>query len=92
VPTINNAVVYFVPLSDSEGHFLTARVMEAGQLSLSNIPPGTYRLLAFASPQKELDFMNPIEMRKYESKGIVLQLAPNQRATLPSPLVMVDEP
>jgi hypothetical protein len=92
VPTINNAVVYFVPLSDSEGHFLTARVMEAGQLSLSNIPPGTYRLLAFASPQKELDFMNPVEMRKYESKGIVLQLAPNQRATLPSPLVMVDEP
>jgi hypothetical protein len=88
----SNAIVYFLPISDSEGQFRSARVMEAGRLSLGFIPPGTYRLLAFASPQKELDLFNPVEMRKYESKGIVLQLAPNEREKLPTPLIVVDEP
>jgi hypothetical protein len=62
------------------------------QFTLTQIPPGTYRLLAFPTAQKDLDLSNPVEMRKYESKGIVLQLAPNQNETLPTPLTLVDEP
>jgi hypothetical protein len=91
LPASNGAFVYFVPTSDSEGQFRTTRAMN-GQFSMGLIPPGTYRVLAFASEQKELDFRNPVEMRKYESKGLVLSLAPNQHENLQTPLTLVDEP
>jgi hypothetical protein len=92
LPPPSSAIVYFVPERDSEGQFVSTRVMDAGRFWLSHIPPGTYRLLAFESPQKELDLLNPVEMRKYESKGIVLQLAPKQREELANPILVVDEP
>jgi len=91
-PPPGNATVYFVPTGDSEGQFRSIRTTENGQFALSQIPPGTYRLLAFLTEQKNLDLLNPVEMRKYESKGIVLQLAPDQRETLQAPLTLVDEP
>jgi hypothetical protein len=87
-----NATVYFVPASDSDGQFRAVGTGENGQFALSHIPPGTYRLLAFATAQKELDFFNAVEMGRYESKGIVLQLAPKQREQLSNPLIVVDEP
>jgi hypothetical protein len=91
MPAANGVFVYFVPTSDSEGQFREVRAMN-GQFALGMIPPGTYRLLAFASEQKELDFRNSEEMRKYESKGVVLSLAPNQHQELQTPLTLVDEP
>ena len=91
-PPPGNATVYFVPTGDSEGQLRSIRTTENGQFALSQIPPGTYRLLAFPTEQKNLDLLNPVEMRKYESKGIVLQLAPDQRETLQAPLTLVDEP
>jgi hypothetical protein len=90
-PAANNAEVYFVPTSDSEGQFREIRAMN-GQFSLGMIPPGTYRVLAFTREQKEVDFSNKEEMRKFESKGVVLSLAPNQREDLQTPLTLVDEP
>jgi len=91
LPAPNGTFVYFVPASDSEGQFREVRAMN-GQFALSQVPPGTYRVLAFASEQKELDFLNPVEMRKFESKGIVLSLALNQHENLQTPLTLVDEP
>ena len=90
-PRPSNATVYFVPVGDSDGQFREVRAMN-GQFGLSQIPPGTYRLLAFANEQKGLDFLNPVEMRKFESKGLVLSLAPNQHENLQAPLTLVDEP
>jgi hypothetical protein len=91
LPAPNGTFVYFVPASDSEGQFREVRAMN-GQFALNQVPPGTYRVLAFASEQKELDFLNPVEMRKFESKGIVLSLALNQHENLQTPLTLVDEP
>jgi hypothetical protein len=90
-PASISAFVYFVPTTDSDGQFLVEREMN-GQFAENQIPPGTYRVLAFASEQKEVDFLNPVEMRKFESKGVVLTLAPNQHEELPTPLTLVDEP
>jgi hypothetical protein len=91
LPAPNGVFVYFVPTSDSEGQFREVRAMN-GQFSLGMIPPGTYRLLAFVSEQKEMDFRNAEEMRKFESKGVVLSLAPNQRVEMQAPLTLLDEP
>jgi hypothetical protein len=92
VAPASDATVYFLPVGDSDGQFRSVQTHGNEQFTLTQIPPGTYRLLAFPTAQKDLDLSNPVEMRKYESKGIVLQLAPNQNETLPTPLTLVDEP
>lgn len=75
----SSAHVYCIPLPDSSGEFREIWVPQDGKFGPQQIPPGTYRLLAFSSWQPELEYHNPEAMRAFESKGQVLRLVAGQK-------------
>jgi hypothetical protein len=74
--------VYLVPLPESTGHFREIWVSPDGHFSSAGIPPGDYRVLAFARKQPELEYRNDQAMRTYDSKGQVIHLLPDQKERL----------
>jgi hypothetical protein len=86
------AFVYFLPLSDSEGQFHQTQAGEDGAFTERQIPPGTYRILAFDRMNAQLGSTIQEARRKYDSSGVVVTLAPNQKEKLPSPVILVSEP
>jgi hypothetical protein len=81
------AHVYFVPLPDSSGQFKDIWVSADGKFSEPQMPPGTYRVLAFDRPQPELEYRNPEAMRAYEAKGLLVRLVAGQKEHLQVPLI-----
>jgi len=86
------AFVYFLPLRDSEGQFHQTQVGADGAFTERQIPPGTYRILAFDRMNAQLGSTIQEARRKYDSNGVVVTLAPNQKEKLPSPVTLVSEP
>jgi hypothetical protein len=86
------AFVYFVPLGDTSGPVRQSQVWNNGAFEEKQIAPGTYRLLAFDHLNKEIGSANSELLRKYESKGIVVELSASQTLRLSSPLTMLSEP
>jgi hypothetical protein len=76
------AQVYFLPLDEDSGEFRNINTGPDGSFGLSQIPPGTYRVLAFDSPQNDLAYNDPETMRKLEFKGQVIHLEPGQNEHL----------
>jgi hypothetical protein len=74
--------VYFVPLAEDSGQFREANTTREGSFSLAQLPPGTYRVLAFDSPQNDLAFADAEAMRKLESKGQVIHVDAGQKEHL----------
>src|SRR5208282_4623379 len=64
-----SAHVYCIPLPDSSGEFKEVWVPADGKFGPQQLPPGTYRVLAFDRAQPELEYRNPEAMRAYEAKG-----------------------
>jgi hypothetical protein len=62
-----------------------------GKFNSPEMPPGTYRVLAFDHPQPELEYRNPEAMRAYEAKGQLVRLVPGQREKLQLPLITTNE-
>ena len=52
--------------------------MPDGNFASVPIPPGAYRLLAFAHPKPDLPYRDPVAMRVYENQGQVVNLVPGQ--------------
>jgi hypothetical protein len=71
------AHVYCVPLPDSPGRFTEASVLPDGTFSVPNLPPASYRILAFKETA-ELEYLNPEAMRAYEAVGQVIHLTGGQ--------------
>ncbi len=80
--TAQFAFVYCVPLPDSPGRFTEIFVSPGGTFTSPELPPGTYRVLAFKHPQKDLEYQNPEAMRVYDEKGQVVHLAAGQKENL----------
>jgi hypothetical protein len=78
VPSQSPARVYCVPVPDSNGTFREIAVMPDGNFASVPIPPGAYRLLAFAHPKPDLPYRDPVAMRVYENQGQVVNLVPGQ--------------
>jgi len=76
------AYVYCVPLPDSNGQFLEMPVSPDGHFSSPELPPGTYRVLAFKRPNHDLEYLNPEAMRVYESEGALVRLGPGGKETV----------
>jgi hypothetical protein len=84
--------VYFVPVDESSGQFRQMQVWMDGMFDATQIAPGTYRILAFDHLMTELGAANLELMRKYETKGVVVELSASQKLRLSSPLALVSEP
>jgi hypothetical protein len=74
--------VYCVPLGDGPGRFHEASASSDGKFSFSEIPPGSYRVMAFSTPQRGLPYRDAEAMRTYDTKGQVIQLAAGQSASV----------
>lgn len=75
------AHVYFIPLPDSAGAFQDSFAMPDGAF-FSTLPPGTYRVLAFARPRSNLPYRDATAMRAYADQGQVVTLVPGQTERL----------
>jgi len=85
------AHVYFVPLSDSGGEFKDLWVAPDGKFGPQQMPPGTYRVLAFDHPQEALEYRNPEAMRAYDAKGQLVRLVAGQKEHLHLQLISSSE-
>lgn len=75
---VATAHIYYIPLPDSTGTFQESLVMADGSFLSTPLPPGSYRVLAFARPKRDLPYRDPVAMRAYENQGQVVTLVPGQ--------------
>ena len=90
-PILPPAFVYFVPVSENAGQLRQTQVWN-GIIDERQIAPGAYRILAFDHANTEIGSNNPELHRKYESKGLLVELSASQTLRLSSPLALVSEP
>jgi hypothetical protein len=81
------AWVYCVPAPDSPGQFQQTWISPDGKFNSTAMPPGVYRILAFASQQPDLPYRDAEAMRVYESKGQVVHLSAGQKASVQLQLI-----
>lgn len=74
--------VYFLPDAEGSGQFREANTTQDGSFFVSQLPPGTYRVLAFESPQNDLAYADAEAMRKLESRGQVIRADAGQKEHL----------
>jgi len=79
--------VYCVPAPDSPGQFQQLLISPDGKFNSPAVPPGVYRILAFARQQPNLPYRDPDAMRAYESKGQVVHLSAGQKASVQLQLI-----
>jgi hypothetical protein len=84
------AHIYLLPLDDN-GEYRAINSAPDGSFGLSQVPPGSYRVLAFNTLQTDLAYNDPETMRKLESKGQVIHLDPGQNEHLRLQLVEGDD-
>ena len=72
------AYIYCIPLPDSSGQFREFWASPDGKFTLPGMPAGSYRVLAFAHPHRNLPFRDPQAMQAYQDQGVVVRLAPGQ--------------
>jgi hypothetical protein len=85
------AHVYCIPLPDSSGEFRDLLVPPDGKFGPQEVPPGTYRVLAFDHPQPELEYRDPEAMRAYDAKGQLVRLVAGQKEHLQLQLISSSE-
>ena len=83
--------VYCIPLPDSSGEFKEVWVQPDGKFGPQELPPGTYRVLAFDRPQPELEYRNPEAMRAYDAKGQLVRFVAGQNEHLHLQLISTSE-
>ena len=69
------------------GEFREINAGPDGSFGLGQIPPGTYRVLAFDNRQSDLAYNDTEAMRKFESKGEVVHLEAGQKEHLKLKLI-----
>jgi hypothetical protein len=85
------AHVYCLPLPDSTGQFRHGTVERDGKFDLRQVPPGSYRVLAFDRPQKELEYSSGEAMRVYDGKGQVVRIGAGQKEQITLQLISTSE-
>jgi hypothetical protein len=80
-PRMPEFYVYCVPLPDSPGQFeQLGMTSDDGKFESQNMAPGTYRILAFKTMQRDLPYRDAEAMKTYETRGQVVHLSPGQKA------------
>jgi hypothetical protein len=83
--------VYFLPLDDSAGQSKHAFVFPPGTFQVQQLAPGTYRALAFDSPQQDVEYASEEVMRQYDSKARIISVVSGQKEQLRLPLITSGE-
>ena len=86
-----SAHVYCVPLPDGTGQFRHGAVGPDGKFDLRQVPPGSYRVLAFDRPQRELEYSSGEAMRAYDGKGHVVRIGAGQKEQITLQLLSTNE-
>jgi hypothetical protein len=81
------ARIYCIPLPDSPGQFQEFAVSGDGQFTSTAMAPGSYRILAFTSPQNHLPYRDAEAMKIYENKGALVHLSAGQKLSVQVPLI-----
>jgi hypothetical protein len=68
--------VYLAPVRENVPMKMTV-VQADGSFELTQLPPGTYRVVAFEKPNSDLEFWNEEAMRKYDTQ--VITVLPGQK-------------
>jgi hypothetical protein len=84
------ACIYLVPMTETMAPPLVGWTGD-GHFSLEQVPPGSYRAIAFNRQPGELETANEEAMKKYEAKSQVIQLEAGQKEQLRLPLNAVGE-
>jgi hypothetical protein len=79
--------VYFLPLDEGSGEFRQVNTELDGSFAMTQVPPGTYRVLACDRRLTGLVYTDPETMRKLASKGQVTHLEPSQNQHLKLKLI-----
>jgi hypothetical protein len=74
--------IYCVPLPDSPGQFQQLGVSADGTFRSQTMAPGTYRIMAFRTPQTNLPYRDAEAMRAYDSIGQIVHLGAGQKASV----------
>jgi len=74
--------VYFVPVAESAGQFRQTVGGPDGSFTQVQLPPGAYRVLAFDRAQEDLGYASEEALRKFDSKGQVIQVNAGQKTQL----------
>jgi hypothetical protein len=83
--------VYFLPLDSSAGQSKHAFVLAPGTFQMSQLAPGTYRVLAFDRPQQDFEYASEEVMRQYDSKAQIIGLVSGQKEKLRLALITSGE-
>ena len=85
------AHIYCLPLAESTGQLRRGTVGRDGKFDLRQVPPGSYRVLAFDRPQRELEYSSGEAMRAYDGKGQVVRLGVGQKEQVTLQLISTSE-
>jgi hypothetical protein len=83
--------VYFLPLDSSAGQSKQAFVFPPGTFQVQQLAPGTYRVLAFDSPQQDFEYASEEVMRQYDSKARIISVVSGQKEQLRLALITSGE-
>jgi len=73
--------------TDSSGHFVQGFAGSEGKFTVTNIPPGSYRALAFSGPPVQLPYRDAEAMHAYDDKGVAITFTANQSQQVDLPLL-----
>jgi hypothetical protein len=89
-PAQTPGAVYFIPMSDG-GQMKQVWFSSDRHFQIQQLPPGTYRVLAFEHQQAELEYWSEELMSKYNSKMQVISVVAGQRQQLRLPMITGNE-
>jgi hypothetical protein len=81
-PSTSLGFIECIPLPDSTGQFLEISASPDGKFDYRMITPGAYRVIAFATRQRDIPYHDAEAMKLYETKGQVVHFAPGQKVAL----------
>jgi hypothetical protein len=83
--------VFCFPFESEVGRLVQGFAGVDGKFSIQNLPPGRYLVLAFSTPNRNLEYRNQEVLRQYESKGTIVTLEPGQKTEVNVSVLTEDE-
>jgi hypothetical protein len=86
-PFWGGVFVFCFPIESEVGRPVQGFAGVDGKFSMQNLPPGRYLVLAFRTPNQNLEYRNEEVLRQYESKGTLVTLEAGQKAEVKVPVL-----